>query len=101
MCESALISPKPSPRRAPGKAPREGELLLRRRSEDWGGDQRDSNENPLFAAQRTALTAATATLEASYPATAAHSEDVVALCETIGERLGVNGPDRARLLAAA
>src|SRR5206468_1306530 len=93
--------PEPSPRRAPGEAPSRGALLLRRRREDWGGAPRDDGEDPVFAAQRVALATASAILETQYPATAAHSDDVVSLSEAIAERLGVDGRDRVSLLATA
>ncbi len=76
-------------------------MLFRRRREDWGGRPRADTDDPLFAERRNALTAASATLEADYALTAAHSDDVVSLSEAIAERLGVNGGERAAVLAAA
>jgi hypothetical protein len=98
--ERVTIS-EPSPRRAPGRTPSPGGVLLRRRSEDWGGVPRDDSEDPVFAAQRVALATASAILETQYATTAAHSDDVVSLSEAIAERLGVQGKERASLLAAA
>ena len=52
-------------------------------------------------ARRAALAVAVASLEARDRATAAHSEDVVTLCESIGSRLGLTDEQLDRLLAAA
>jgi diguanylate cyclase (GGDEF)-like protein len=51
-------------------------------------------------AQRAALAIAVASLEARDRGTAAHSEEVVTLCESIGTRLGLS-PDQLDRLAAA
>ena len=52
-------------------------------------------------ARRAALAMAVASLEARDRGTAAHSEDVVTLCESIGTRLGLSDEQLDRLLAAA
>ncbi len=53
------------------------------------------------AARRAALAMAVASLEARDRATAAHSDDVVTLCESIGTRLGLSDLQLDRLTAAA
>lgn len=52
-------------------------------------------------ARQTALALAVAKLEASDPLTADHSDDVVTLSEAIGRRMGIDGTDLERLVAAA
>ena len=52
-------------------------------------------------ARRAALAMAVASLEARDRGTAAHSEDVVTLCESIGTRLGLSDQQLDRLAAAA
>src|SRR4051812_45291114 len=92
-CESmgrSVSMPEPSPRRAPGEPSGQGFVVLRRRRADWGGEPRPET-----------LSAATATLEADYALTAAHSDDVVSLSEAIADELGVTGRERAAVLAAA
>ncbi len=61
-------------------------------SHDGGGDS---------TACRAALAMAVASLEARDQATAAHSDDVVTLCESIGTRLGLSDEQLDRLAAAA
>ena len=60
-----------------------------------GGDGGDGT------ARRAALAMAVASLEARDRGTAAHSEDVVTLCESIGTRLGLSDEQLDRLAAAA
>ena len=60
-----------------------------------GGDGDDGT------ARRAALAMAVASLEARDRETAAHSEDVVTLCESIGTRLGLRDEQLDRLAAAA
>src|SRR4051794_13575223 len=78
---NAVALPQPSPGRDSEAPSAYGRVVFRRRRQDWGGTPRS----------RIDLAAATATLEADYSLTAAHSDDVVSLSEAIAERLGVNG----------
>ena len=68
------------------------ELGRKARKGDDGGDG---------TARRAALAMAVASLQARDRATAAHSDDVVTLCESIGERLGLSDEQLERLAAAA
>ena len=52
-------------------------------------------------ARRAAMALAMATLEVRDRGTADHSEDVLALCESLGHRLGFDGPALERLMAGA
>jgi len=77
----------------------DGVIHLRRRT-DWTGDPRAGDEAAASAYQ-AALNVATATLAAHDGGTASHSDDVVTLCLALAEELGIEGRDRAYLLAAA
>lgn len=62
----------------------------------------DHNDNVSEStACRAALAVAVASLEARDRATAAHSDDVVTLCESLGTRLGLSDVQLDRLTAAA
>jgi putative nucleotidyltransferase with HDIG domain len=52
-------------------------------------------------ARRAAVAVAAAALDARDGGTAAHSDDVVLLCDAVAAKLGIDGEDRAHLLAAA
>lgn len=64
-------------------------------------DEPGLEDEPTLTARRAALAIAAATLEARDPDTGSHCDDVVVLCEAIGDRLGIAGADRDHLLAAA
>ena len=77
----------------------DGVIHLRRRT-DWTGDPRAGDEAATSAYQ-AALNVATATLAAHDGGTASHSDDVVTLCLALAAELGIEGRERAYLLAAA
>ena len=66
-----------------------------------GRNGRNVNDGGEGTACRAALAMAVASLEARDRATAAHSDDVVTLSESIGTRLGLSDEQLARLAAAA
>src|SRR3954452_1331516 len=72
-----------------------------RRDSDWGGHPRTHEEDVAWAARRAAVSMAAATMHARDGNTAAHSDDVVHLCDAIAAELGIHGFERAELLAAA
>jgi len=80
--------------------PTDDALIRLRRESDWTRQPRKGDE-AAAAAYRAALEMATATLAAHDGGTAAHSDDVTTLCIALAEELGVQGRDRAYLLAAA
>ena len=67
---------------------------------DRNGHNGNGNEGE-GTARRAALAMAVASLEARDRATAAHSDDVVTLCESLGTRLGLSDLQLDRLTAAA
>ena len=73
----------------------------RRRDSDWGGHPRSHEEDLAWAAKRSAVSVAAATLSACDGATGAHWDDVVHLCDAVANELGIHGQGRAELLAAA
>lgn len=72
-----------------------------RRDSDWGGHPRTHEEDLEWAARRTAVSIAAATIHARDGDTGAHSDDVVHLTDAIADELGIYGHDRAEMLAAA
>ena len=64
-------------------------------------ERRHRDEDPVEAARRAARALASAVLTARHVETAEHSDDVVGLCEAIADEMGLRGPDREQLLAAA
>ncbi len=79
----------------------EESVVLRRRRDDWNGGRRAGDEDVTSAAQRAAVSVAAATLAAYDGPTGGHSDDVVALCETIADDFDLPEPRRCVLLAAA
>ncbi len=75
-------------------------LVRLRRQSDWTREERAGDE-AAEAAYRAALAMATATLAAYDGNTASHSDDVVTLTIALAEQMGIEGRDRAYLLAAA
>ena len=68
---------------------------------DRNGRNGHNGDGGEGTACRAALAVAVASLEARDRATAAHSDDVVTLCESIGARLGLSDEQLDRLTAAA
>ena len=66
-----------------------------------GCNGRNGGDGDESTARRAALAMAVASLEARDRGTAAHSEDVVTLCDSIGTRLGLSDEQLDRLAAAA
>src|SRR6185436_16270780 len=66
-----------------------------------GRNGHNGNNGDDGTARRAALAMAVASLEARDRGTAAHSEDVVTLCESIGTRLGLSDEQLDRLAATA
>jgi hypothetical protein len=81
----------------------ETQLLLRRRRADWSSQPRGEPEQPAAGPEinRAAVQVAAATLAAYDGQTGGHSDDVVTLCESLADRLGLEPDRRTRLLAAA
>jgi hypothetical protein len=82
-------------------------VVFRRRRADWMADvdaaaaPSGESERRTADARRGALELARATLAAQHGLTAGHSDEVGLLCEEIADELGIEGWERANLLAAA
>lgn len=88
---------------------RQEAVVLRRRRQDWladvdaaaAPDGARAEDRQVGDARRAALEFARATLAAQHGLTAGHSDEVGLLCEEIADQLGMEGWERANLLAAA
>ena len=80
--------------------PQEAVVVHRRRRSDWRpGESRRPVHTPMV--EDPVVNQAVAKLHAHDRRTGEHSDDVVALSEAIAERMGLEGVERTRVLAAA